>query len=608
MAFDRLGSVSTVTRPKTADKWFKNANNDSKHKIVDKELQRIKKLGVVSVRKRYEDTSTPSPISPRDSYIGNGSEMFQKMASSDLTELREDVAAQELHEPESEPLALRPSPAEDGVHKIEDLDKEVAEDKASPITPYQPSMPSLTYAEGQNHLRKDIPHIASADEATAATDFGYISEDSILDDNTDDQPAQSAVLATQDLQQLVEQSSQLDEVATEHVPAEKDFSSRENTVVEQPTDSLGLVKQTSTENLSSAKAEDDRVRRLQNSLRRRERILGCPSSSFQSSFSSPTAAHNEALEDIVPKIYMLLENSRPADAEQDNDNLILHIHDELLRLVNTLKLKDMRKPASLAGDDDREGDHDSELERLRRQVKDLQHRCELQMVDLRERTACHTKLMYEKDSLQRKFSEMTSGDIENSSKETSLTDHVQSHNTIKNLNRLSTGSDISSMSFMANQRSASRASSRRLNPRPETPLPPQLPPPKDPLPPIPADGQPNLSTSKRHSGVQVTIEDQQKIVQELLDKLQQDQEQKIKSKAIIDSLESKLRQSQARIAQLEQSVRQLESERTQLQIKQRAPGPPPPSQPSQQHYSAEKKKNRGSIFSVLMIFGKRDRN
>jgi hypothetical protein len=218
--------------------------------------------------------------------------------------------------------------------------------------------------------------------------------------------------------------------------------------------------------------------------------------------------------------------------------------------------------------------------------------------------------MNEKDALQRKVTEMNTTNVNNSDHQagsscelSSLAEDTASwpmSAATKNPNRISTCSNMSSASLLANSRSPSRTGTRRLNSRLQTPLPPQLPPPKEPLPPIPADHP--LPKTNRHSGVQITVEHHEKVVQELLSKLQ---EQQTKSNAIIDSLSTKLNQAEAKALRLEQSIHQ-------LQITQRASAPPSPSrpsQPSQQRYCKQKKSSSRRFFlNLLTIFSKREKN
>lgn len=566
MASDRFGSVSGTSKPKTVEKWFKNATNDSKHKMVDKELQRIKSMAVVSVRKRHEDEPPTSPTSSRDSLISHNPDLLKKKSFNDLSTSRDKFPTQEINdttdstdynEEKQQLTAPAPSTPEKEALKAIELEKDVG---ASPDHPSQ-----LSTSFDQPQPLDDIPNItAGEDTATAENNYKIEKDfvanhlsDNIVDSNSvDNNSLKSAVSATQDLPHFVEKSSLNDDTASanglssEQTGSIKPQKTSEENVEEAPT-APQLAKQSSNDCAIGSREVNDQSLKMEQAVDKTDGVVSEPASLFQS-------AVNGGGDD---------ESGQPATDQE-------------------------------------------ELNSLRRQVKNLLLKCELQLIDLQERAACHSKLMNEKDALQRKLTEINTTNVSNSDHQAGSNSELSSlaEGTVpcpmsaatKNLNRMSTCSNISSASLLANSRSPSRAGTRRLNSRPETPLPPQLPPPKEPLPPIPADHP--LPMTKRHSGVQITFEHHEKVVQELLSKLQ---EQQTKSNAIIDSLSTKLTQAEAKALRLEQSV-------YQLQITQRASAPPSssrPSQPSQQRYSKQKKTSSRRFFlNLLTIFSKREKN
>jgi peptidoglycan hydrolase CwlO-like protein len=307
-----------------------------------------------------------------------------------------------------------------------------------------------------------------------------------------------------------------------------------------------------------------------------------PASSFQSTATTSLPVPGGSPGTVISEMYNLVDQAKKASPAQGE---LAEIHEKLLGLVNALNVWHAVNQTNSTTHES-----SSEVEELRQQVKVLEHKCELQQVDLHERAAWHSKLMHDKDSLLRKLSEINA-DGDQVPSDGSQTESSPVHTASKILNRLSTGSNISSASFLTNYRSASRAGSRRLNPRPETPLPPQLPPPKDPLPPIPQEGQ----SVRRQS---ILKDHHDKVVKELLDKLQA---QQAKSKAIIDTLETKLSQMTIKSSELEKSVRHLQSElQAKVQAASRSPSPPV-AQPS----SSKKKQSNRRSFNLLTLFGKR---
>ncbi|CAO3658179.1 unnamed protein product [Umbelopsis vinacea] len=565
MASGRFGSVSGASKPKTVEKWFKNATNDSKHKMVDKELQRIKSMAVVSVRKRHEDDAPTSPTSSRDSLISQNPGLLEKESSSDLStsgdkfptqELNNTTANTDYNEEKQQLTAPAPFTPEKEALKAIELEKDVG------ASTDHPSQRSTSFDQPQP--LDDIPNItAGEDTATAENNHkieanfvvDHLSDNNVDSNSVDNNSLKSAVSASQDLPQSFEKSSLNDDTASANGLSSEQTGSikRQNTCeenVEEAPTAPQLAKQSYDCSLSSCEANDQSLK-IEQAVDKTDCVVSEPAPLFQSAVSG-------------------------------------------------------------SGDDEsiQSATNQEELNSLRRQVKNLQLKCELQLIDLQERAACHSKLMNEKDALQRKVTEMNTTNVNNSDHQagsscelSSLAEDTASwpmSAATKNPNRISTCSNMSSASLLANSRSPSRTGTRRLNSRLQTPLPPQLPPPKEPLPPIPADHP--LPKTNRHSGVQITVEHHEKVVQELLSKLQ---EQQTKSNTIIDSLSTKLNQAEAKALRLEQSIHQLQT----TQRASAAPSLSRPSQPSQQRYSKQKKTSSRRFFlNLLTIFSKREKS
>jgi hypothetical protein len=592
MASDRFGSVSASHRTKAAEKWFKNATGDAKHKTVDKELQRIKNLGVVSVRKRYEDVSSPSPTSSRrESFISNGSDLPKKKTSIDVSQTPATIDyGDDMLDSPTEPMAI--PPPENEVHKMMELESEVGENieplkiDSSPFTDETPTMPVV-------------------DDATVTERNAINNEDKVNFTNNDDQfvpevvsegdhgNVQPVISATQDLQRFVDDSHLPDEDASTDVavPSGELSKSRPSSEVGSTTPmSHQPSKRSSNKSACSSAyshAESDNSLTVKDLIK--SHAHSSPASSFQSTTSASLPVPCGSLGTVIAEMYILVDQAKKQSPEQGD---LGEIHEKLLGLVNALNVWHAANTADSAPQGDT-----SEVEDLRKQVKDLEHKCELQQVDLHERAAYHSKLMQDKDLLLRKLSTVHptegGGGGDYTPSDGSPTDPTSPMS--KLLNRLSSGSNVSSVSL--NPRSGSRAGSRRLNTRPETPLPPQLPPPRDPLPPIPQvqEAMQQLSAQKEHH---------EKVVKELLDKLQ---DQQSKSKVTINTLETRLSAMDKQTVVLQRSIQHLESE---LEAKQRppprsSPAPPPPAaSATMPTYNPKKKQSRRS-FSLLTMFGKR---
>ncbi|KAI8575879.1 hypothetical protein K450DRAFT_303186 [Umbelopsis ramanniana AG] len=556
MASDRFGSVSASHRTKAAEKWFKNATSDAKHKTVDKELQRIKNLGVVSVRKRHEDVASPTS-SRRASFISNGSEPSKKKSSSDISQTPATVEDDTMDSP-----TLSSAPEGEFQQTIE---SEVSENIELPKVDFSPVMDEIPIMQVVD---------TNAIETNAMDDDGHANNDDPSANETAEvaSPVQPAVSATQDLQRFVDDTHLPDDVAVTFAPVELS-KSRPSSEGESTPMSLQPSKRSSNKSTSSSVySQADSyvsltVKNLINS-----HAHASPASSLQSVTSASLPVSCGSPGTVISEMYILVDQAKKASPEQGE---LAEIHEKLLGLVNSLNVWHAANPA----DSSPQGDS-SEVEDLRKQVKALEHKCELQQVDLHERSAYHSKLMQDKDSLLKKLSSTEGGDYTPS--DGSPTD--PSPISVKLMNRLSTGSNVSSASLVTNPRSGCR--SRRLNPRPETPLPPQLPPPNNPLPPIPQqEPVPHHSIHKEHH---------EKVVKELLYKLK---DQQSKSKSTIDTLEIKLSVMTKQTLELQHSISRLESE---LQAKQRAP----PRSTLPTHSSPKKNQSRRS-FSLLTLFGKR---
>ncbi|CAO3674969.1 unnamed protein product [Umbelopsis ramanniana] len=594
MASDRFGSVSASHRTKAAEKWFKNATGDAKHKTVDKELQRIKNLGVVSVRKRHEDVSSPSPTSSRrESFISNGSNPLKKKASSDVSQTPATIDyGDDMLDSPTEPMAMAIPPPENEVQKMMELESEVSENIEPPkvdSSPFMDETPTMQVVDDATVTERNA--INNEDEVNLAKDDDQSVPEVVL--KGDQGSVQPVISATQDLQRFVDDSHLPDDDASTDVtvPSGEVSKSRPGSEVELgSTTPMSLQPSKRSSNKSACSSAYSHAESY-NSLTVKDLIKShahsSPASSFQSTTSAslPVPCGSPVLSFL--KCYILVDQAKKTSPEQGD---LGEIHEKLLGLVNALNVWHAANTADSAPQGD-----SSEVEDLRKKVKDLEHKCELQQVDLHERAACHSKLMQDKDLLVRKLTTIhhTEGGGDYTPSDGSPTD--PSSPMSKLLNRLSSGSNISSASL--NLRSGSRAGSRRLNTRPETPLPPQLPPPRDPLPPIPQvqEAMQQLSAQKEHH---------EKVVKELLDKLQ---DQQSKSKITIDTLETRLSAMDKQTLELQRSVQQLESE---LQAKQRppprsSPAPPPPAAAATMPtYNPKKKQSRRS-FSLLTMFGKR---
>jgi hypothetical protein len=594
MASDRFGSVSASHRTKAAEKWFKNATSDAKHKTVDKELQRIKNLGVVSVRKRHEDVSSPSPTSSRrESFISNEPDHPKKNTSSDMGQTPAMVEdGYHVLDIPILPSATAAPPPESKVQKMIELESEDSENielpkiDSSPFMPIMDETPTLqlvdTIVTETNEMDEDELNLASNDDQSI-TEIGL---------EKDPASVQSAVSATQDLQRFIVDDTDLPDDASINVavPFASGELSKSRPSSEGKLDSTSMVLQPSkrssnksTGSSAYSQAESDSSLTVKNLIN--SHAHSSPASSFQSTTSASLPVSCGSPGTVISEMYILVDQAKKASPEQGE---LAEIHEKLLGLVNALNVWHAANPA----DSTPQGDS-NEVEELRKQVKDLEHKCELQQVDLHERAAYHNKLMQDKDALLRKLSSTQTEGGDYTPSDGSPTDPSPMSTAVKLMNRLSTGSNVSSASFMTNPRSGSRAGSRRLNPRPETPLPPQLPPPRDPLPPIPQAEEP----TPQHS---VHKDYHEKVVKELLHTLQ---DQQSKSKSTIDTLEARLSRMTKHTLELEQSIGRLESE---LQAKQRPPpqSPPPAAAATMPNYSPKKKQSRRS-FNLLTLFSKR---
>lgn len=590
MASDRFGSVSASHRTKAGEKWFKNATGDAKHKTVDKELQRIKSLAVVSVRKRYEDVSSPSPTSSRrESYISNGSDVPKKKTSGDVIQTPPTTKyGDDLLDSPTEPMAMALPPPENEVQKMIELESEVVENSEPPKVDSSPFV-------------EETPTMQAVGDATVTERNAINNEDEVNLAKNDDQSVpegdhgnvQPVISATQDLQRFVDDSHLPDEDASTDVtvPSGELSKCRPGSEVEPGSTTPMSAQPSKRSSNKSACSSADSHAESYNSLTVKDLIRShahsSPASSFQSTASASLPVPSGSPGTVISEMYILVDQVKKASPQQGE---LSEIYEKLLGLVNALNVWHAANTAESAPRGD-----SSEVEDLRKQVKELEHKCELQQVDLHERAAYHSKLIQEKDLLLKKLSAShhAEGGGDCTPGDGSPTDPTSPMS--KLLNRLSSGSNVSSASL--NPRSGSRAGSRRLNTRPETPLPPQLPPPRDPPPPIPQvqEAMQQLSAQKEHH---------EKVVRDLLDKLQ---DQQSKSKVTIDTLETRLSAMNKQTLELQRSIQQLESE---LQAKQRPPPrssaapPPPAAAATMPTYNAKKKQSRRS-FSLLTIFGKR---
>ncbi|KAG2175356.1 hypothetical protein INT44_007844 [Umbelopsis vinacea] len=559
MASDRFGSVSASHRTKGAEKWFKNATSDAKHKTVDKELQRIKNLGVVSVRKRHEDVS-----SPRESFISNESELSKKKSFSDMSQ----TPATDEEDMIDSPTLVTAVPE----GEVQDIVESEASEKMIE------SEPSEKLIESEVSENIELPKVDSSpfiEESmqdtieTNATDEDVNNDDlSVREVGPDEAAAvsvQPAVSATQDLQRFLDDTLLPDDAAVTFAPGELSKCRPEGAPMSQQPSNRSSHKSTG----SSVYSQTDSYVSL--TVKNLINNHSSPASSLQSATTSaslPVSCGSPGT--VISEMYILLDQAKKANPE------LADIHEKLLGLVNSLNVWHAAHPVSGSQD---------EVDELRKQVKELEHKCELQQVDLHERSAYHSKLKQDKETLLKKIS------TSNEEGDSSPTD--PSPMSTKLMNRLSSGSNVSSASLVTNPRNRSR----RLNPRSETPLPPQLPPPSNPLPPIPQQ-----EPTAHHS---VHKEHHEKVVKELLQQLQ---EQQSKSKNIIDTMETQLSVMTKQTLELQQSIHRLESE---LQAKQRPPPrsfpapPPPAASATMPTYSNPKKKQTRRSFSLLTMFGKR---
>ncbi|KAH8551483.1 hypothetical protein BGW37DRAFT_493818 [Umbelopsis sp. PMI_123] len=600
MASDRISSVSSSHRTKAAEKWFKNATSDAKHNTVDKELQRIKNLGVVSVRKRYEDTSSPSPTSSfKDSFFGNASDLLKKKRrESNMNPAPAKASVEDVMDminiPSQEPVAAVPSPERE-VEKMIELESAVGENTKFPEarSSLQVSAVETTYENSASQRFDDISNDVTEQMTTDKDEVKLNSNDSksVTEESLDDKLSESVepvISATQDLQRFMDgtvlQDDAITDVAAGTRPSDQS-NSRHSSEQEHKSSPMTLPISKHSSNKSTGSidySQADSASSLTVKTLISEAAHSSPASSFQLTATTSLPVPGGSPSTVISEMYNLVDQAKKASPAQGE---LTEIHEKLLGLVNALNVWHAVNQTNSTTHES-----SSEVEELRRQVKALEHKCELQQVDLHERAAWQSKLMQDKDSLLRKLSEINA-DGDQVPSDGWQTKSSPVHTASKILNRHSTGSNISSASFLMNHRSASRAGSRRLNPRPETPLPPQLPPPKDPLPPIPQERQ----SVHRQS---ILKDHHDKVVKELLDKLQA---QQAKSKTIIDTLETKLSQMTIKSSELEKSVRHLQSElQAKVQTPSRSPAPPA----AQPHSSKKKQSNRRS-FNLLTLFGKR---
>ncbi|KAJ2960750.1 hypothetical protein NQZ79_g3983 [Umbelopsis isabellina] len=614
MAADRFGTFSTINKHNSSGNWYQNPVNDTKHKNVDKELQRIRGLGVVSVRKRYEDVSSissASSISNRASdssneykYIKNKvskdsqlsvdeptAQHLSKELASNVTGQADKLAVQTKHlrsntgsqlpsansdtgiamsphslMSESPTTTIKENKEEEAKAEMEELKQNIPE--SHNLEQKQP--PSDVEEDASNHLQEEkmTPAAAAAAAAAAAESVEYVAG----------QAKPDVMVNNEEISiQVDEKTSTVDMEEDEAMFTPNETPSKEPSWNNEASELRNTVNDKGNDIHQAVKPSEE---------------TAIESSHIQS--EPHTIEKRNSIANIVSEMHVLAEKAKEISNEQDQELAEkLRIRDKMLKVVESLNVPD----DAVNGCNDEATLH-SELADLRRQVHDLNLKCELQQVDLQERAAYHSKLKTEKEALQRKVLMMTENTSEN--------DLIS-----RNLNRMSTGSNFSSVSHITNGVTASRAGSRRLNHRSESPIPPQLPPPRDPLPPIPMDQQlpaiPLKDTANRYSGVQIQTDHHERIVQELLGKLREAQEEQTRSKALIESLEIKLRKTQIKNLELEKSVRALGSERHELLSKQRASAPPLAStpQPSSTPTKDKKKRSRRSFGNLLSIFSKK---
>jgi hypothetical protein len=602
MATDRFGSFSTFDKTNSSGNWYQNPVNDTKYKTVDKELQRIRGLGVVSVRKRYEDVSSissASSISNRTSDSSNEFKYIKNKLSKDSQLSVDEPTAQHL----SKQFASNsPDQADKLVVQTKQLRSNTDSllysansDTAITMSPrsFVSVSPTMTVKENKDENtdmedeKQNFPGSHNLEQKQPTIDD---KEATLHDFETEKSAAADSGESMTD-QALTPNAINEDEKIARHV-GEKSPKVDDQEDKDMPTPNEVPVDPTSNNQASDLRNTDNDMDKDIQQVDKTSDETVIENDSIQS--EPRMVEKDDSIANIVLEMHVLAEKAKEISKEQDEESAEkIRIRDEMLKLVESLNV-----PGDAVHNCNDEAALHSELADLRRQVHDLNLKCELQQVDLQERAAYHSKLKTEKEGLQRKLSVMT----ENSHESDMLP---------RNLNRMSTGSNFSSASQIANGVTASRAGSRRLNPRSESPLPPQLPPPRDPLPPIPMDQQPPLiplkDTAKRYSGVQIHTEHHERIVQELLGKLREAQEEQTKSRALIESLEIKLRKTQIKNLELEKSVRALGSERHELLSKQRASAPPlaSPPQPSSSPSKEKKKRSRRSFANLLSIFSKK---
>lgn len=608
MAADRFGSFSTINKHNSSGNWYQNPVNDTKHKNVDKELQRIRGLGVVSVRKRYEDVSSissASSISNRASDSSNEFKYIKNKVSKDSQLSVDEPTAQHLS---NEFTSNKIGQADKLAVQTEQLPSNIGSqlpsansDTGMTISPrsYMLESPTTTIKENQEEeakaemedVKQNIPETYNVEKKQPPSDI----EEDALNHIEEKKPSAAAasgpvepVTGQAESQTIINHDKIIDHVEKSPIVDEEE----DDELMFTPTEGPSTEPYWNNECSELRNTDNDKANDIQQAVKPSEETA-IESTSIQ---SEPHAAekHN-SIANIVSEMHVLAEKAKEISNEQDQELAEkLRIRDQMLKVVESLDVPDH----AVHNDNDHAALH-SELADLRRQVHELNLKCELQQVDLQERAAYHSKLKTEKEVLQRKVSMMTT---ENTSESDSIS---------KNLNRMSTGSTFSSFSQITNGISASRPGSRRLNSRPESPIPPQLPPPRDPLPPIPKEQQlpsiPLKDTANRYSGVQIQTDHHERIVQELLGKLREAQEEQTRSKATIESLEIKLRKTEIKNLELEKSVRALGSERHELLSKQRASAPPlaSPPQSSSKPTKDQKKRSRRSFGNLLSIFSKK---
>ncbi|KAG2176329.1 hypothetical protein INT43_005563 [Umbelopsis isabellina] len=612
MAADRFGSFSSINKHNSSGNWYQNPVNDTKHKNVDKELQRIRGLGVVSVRKRYEDVSSissASSISNRASDSSNEFKYIKNKLSKDSQLSVDEPTAQHLSKEiannttgQADKLAVQTKQLRSNTDSQLPSANSDASITMSPRS-YISESPTTTIKENKEEEAKaemedqtqNIPESHNLEQKQPSTG----SEEDALN-HIEEEEKSPAAAASDSVESIIGQA-QPDRPMTDNEETSSRVDDKSPTV-DQEEDELMF---TPNEIPSTELSWNNEVPELRNTDTDKEidiqqAVKPSEETAIESTLiqSEPhTADKHNSIANIVSEMHILAEKAKEISNEQDQELAEkLRIRDQMLKVVESLHV-----PDDAVNNCNDEAALQSELADLRRQVQELNLKCELQQVDLQERAAYHSKLKTEKEALVRKVSIMAA---ENTSESDSIS---------KNLNRMSTGSTFSSFSQKTNGVPASRPSSRRLNSRPESPIPPQLPPPRDPLPPIPKDQQlPSISlkdTANRYSGVQIQTDHHERIVQDLLSKLREAQEEQTRSKAVIESLEIKLRKTQIKNLELEKSVRALGSERHELLSKQRASAPPPPlaspPQSSSPSTKDKKKRSRRSFGNLLSIFSKK---